>query len=187
MANMSFGSGGSSYYDLARQQQIFIATANVTGMGAYTTAAGTGGPLLWNDSVVAASGARVMAILLAVGIGITTASAAAAGVGITGNSGQITVPGSTTAIDNVANAWIGGPLPVCNPYRIGTPTNAGNFFMPVASLGTGALTVDNIDFSWFDLGGSIIVPPGSWAAVAASAVATTSAMSIGLMWCEVSY
>ena len=75
MANLSYGTGSSSYYDLARRQQVFIATANVTAPVIYTTAAGTGGPLLWNNSVPAGI-KRVMALLLAVGVSMTTVSTA---------------------------------------------------------------------------------------------------------------
>lgn len=189
MGNLSIGVGGSSYYDLARRQQVFTAYATVTAMAAFSTAAGTGGPLLWNNTGSAASKnpQRVLAALLAVGFGISTASTAAGAVGITGNSGQTAAPTSTTAIDGIGNGYVGGPAAQCNLFRIGTVTNAGNFFLPVTSVGTGALTVDNLDLQWVDLGGSIIVPPGSWAAVAASAVMTAAVMQVGLMWAEVPF
>jgi hypothetical protein len=189
MGNLSTGNGGNSYYDYARRQQVFTAYATVTAMAAYSTAAGTGGPLIWNNTGAAAgkNPQRVLAVLLAAGLGMSVASAAAGGLGITGNSGQTSAPTATTAIDAGANAFIGGPVQQCNTYRIGTVTNAGNFFMPFALIGTGALTVDNLDFQWFDLGGSIIVPPGSWASVAASVVMTTSVLQIGLMWAEIPY
>jgi hypothetical protein len=186
MANMSFGSGGSSYFDLAKNQQVFIATANVTAPVIYTTAAGTGGPLIWNNSGPAGI-KRVMAVLLAVGVGITTASGAASSLGITGNSGQTSAPTSTTAIDAQACSFVGGSTSVCSVYRVGTVATAGNFFMPFCALGTGALTVDNVDYMWHDLGGSIVVPSGSWAAVAAAATATSAVLQIGLMWAEVPY
>jgi len=186
MANMSFGSGGSSYFDLARNGQVFVATANVTAPVIYTTAAATGGPLLWNNS--GASGIkRVMAVLLAMGVSITTASGAAGALGITGNSGQTSAPSSTTAIDAQACTYVGGSAPLCNLYRIGTVTTAGNFFQPVISVGTGALNLDNVDFAWVDLGGSIVVPSGSWASVASSATLTSGVFQIGLMWAEIPY
>lgn len=188
MGNLSTGSGGNSYYDYARRQQVFSAYATVTSMGAYSTAAGTGGPLLWNNTGSGAGkGTRVLAALLAVGAGMSVASAAAGTIGVTGNSGQTSAPGSTTAIDAVANTFIGAAGPLCNVYRIGTPSNAGNFFQPLGLVGTGAVTVDDMDFLWWDLGGSIVVPPGSWASVAASAVLTTGVIQVGLMWAEIPF
>jgi hypothetical protein len=70
-------------------------------------------------------------------------------------------------------------------YRKGTVATAGSWFQPVYSVGTGAVTTDIQDLTWTDLHGSIIVPPGSWAAVAASATLTSAVVSIGLIWAEV--
>lgn len=188
MGNLSLGTGSSSYYDYASRGQVFCATANVTAPVIYTTAAGTGGPLLWNNTGKDAGGvSRVNAVLLAMGVSLTTASGAAGGLGITGNTGQTTAPSSTTAIDKVQNLYLGGAAPKCNTYRIGTPTNAGNFFVPMISLGTGAVTVDNLDMTWVDLGGLIVVPPGGWASVAGAATATSAVVQVGLIWAEVPY
>lgn len=167
------------YYELARHGRLFSAHANVTAPVIYTTAAGTGGPLLWNGS------ANVNAVLLAVTIGISVVTTVAAALGITGGSGQSAAPTATTAIDSRANLKIGGAASQATPYRIGTPAAAGSFFLPFANLHTGALTVDNLGSVWVDLGGAIVVPPQSWASVAASATATTTVAHIGLVWAEV--
>lgn len=186
MANMSFGTGGSSYYDLARQGMVYSALATVTTPGIWSTAAGVGGPLLWNNSAKDGS-ARVNAVLLAVGVSVTTASGAASGLGITGNTAQSAAPGSTTAIDALANMLIGGPLPQCHVYRIGTPSSAGNFFQPTHALDTAAVTAQPLALSWVDLAGSIVVPPTGWASVAAAAVATSAVLAIGLLWAEIPF
>lgn len=167
------------YYEQAINGNLFLAHAIVTAPVIYSTAAGTGGPLLWNGSTT------VNAVLLAVGIGVTTVSTAAAALGITGNTGQVAAPGSTTAIDTRANCKIGGAASLCTPYRIGTPTNAGGFFLPFGHLHTGALTVDNTGICWFDLGGAIVVPPNAWASIATSATASTTVASISLLYEEV--
>jgi hypothetical protein len=187
MANMSFGTGNSSYYDLARRQQVFSALAIATAPVIWSTAAGTGGPLLWNNTAAAGTGPRVLAVILGVSVTITVASTAGAGLGLTGGIGQTAAPTTTTAIDGAVNTNIGGPLPQCNLYRKGTVANAGNFFMPTHSLDTGALTVGSLGNTWVDLGGSVIVPPGSWVAVAAAATATAAVLQIGLMWAEIPY
>ena len=70
---------------------------------------------------------------------------------------------------------------------IGTPTNAGNFFLPFAQLHTGALTVDNLGVAWIDIDGAVTVPPGAWCSVAASATASTTVAHISMIWEELPY
>jgi hypothetical protein len=183
MGNLSIGVAGSSYFEKALLGQVFGASAIVTAPVIYSTAANTGGPLLWNNSGVLDK--PVNAVLLGVTCAVTTVSTVAAALGITGGSGQTSAPGSTTAIDTVANLKIGGPSPRCNVYRVGTPSNAGSFFLPLLGLSTGALTVDNEMLGLIHLEGMIIVPPGSWASVSASATASTAVAQIGLIWAEI--
>lgn len=184
MANLSYGASGSSYYDLARNGQVFSAYAIVTAPGIFSTAAGTGGPLLWNNTAVGAV-RPVNAVILAVTCAINVVTTVAAALGITGNKGQSVAPTATTVIDASGNMLIGGPAPTCNVYRIGTPASAGNLFLPLLGLSTGALTVDNGLLGMIDLGGAIVVPPGSWVSVAASAVASTTVAQLGLLWAEI--
>lgn len=182
MSSLSTGLG-SSFYDLARQGQVFSARAVVTAPVIFTTAAGTGGPLLWNGSKL--SDRRVNAIILGVTCAITTVTTVAAGLGITGGSGQTSAPSSTTAIDTTANLLIGGSPSRCTTYRVGTPSAAGTFFLPLLSLHTGALTVDNTGYGLFEIGGLIVVPPDSWCSISSSATASTTVAQLGLIWAEV--
>jgi hypothetical protein len=167
------------YFEQGSRRNLFRAHAIVTAPVIYTTAAGTGGPLLWNSS------STVNCAILSVGFGVTVVTTVAAALGLTGNTGQTSAPTATTAIDSSGNCYIGGPPSACTAFRVGTPTNAGNFFFPFADLHTGALTVDNVGMHWIDIGGCIIVPPGAWCSIAASATATTAVGSFGLMWEEV--
>lgn len=167
------------FYQLAYQKKVFMAHAIVTAPVIYTTAAGTGGPLIWNGSL------NTNVVLLKVGLGISVVTTVAASIGITGASGQTAAPTSTTAIDSNKSTFIGsGVSPQSTAYRIGTPTNAGNFFIPIGDLHTGALTVDNLGMSWIDLDGSIVVPPYSWVSLAASATATTTVMQAAFVYAE---
>lgn len=166
------------YAEQARNGNIFMAHAIVTAPVIFSTAAGTGGPLLWNGST------NTVASILAVGFGVTVVTTVAAALGITGNTGQTSAPGSTTAIDSRANCLIGGDQSAITPYRVGTPTNAGAFFLPFAHLHTGALTVDTTGVQWFDVGGAIVILPGCWASIAASATATTTVAQITVLWEE---
>jgi len=186
MGNLSIGTQGASYYDWARKGKIYVAYASVTTPVIYSTAAGTGGPLLWNNSL--ASGSAVNAVILAVSAGLTTATSVASTLGLTGNSGQTSAPTSTTTIDAVGCTYIGqgtGTSPACNTYRIGTVANAGSFFMPTHTLDTGAITTVNVLPSWVDIGGAVIVPPGSWCSLAAAATATSGVCRVGMMWVEI--
>jgi hypothetical protein len=166
------------YNEAASRRQVYMAHAIVTAPVIFSTAAGTGGPLLWNGSGV------VNASILALGFGVTVVTTVAAALGITGNTGQTSAPTTVTAIDSHRNCYIGGPLASCSVYRIGTVANAGNFFMPLAYLHTGALTVDNFGLSWIDIGGAIVVPPNAWCSIAASATATTTVAQLGMIWEE---
>jgi hypothetical protein len=173
----------SSYYDWAKQGQLFVAYATVTTPVIWSTAAGTGGPLLWNNT--ASARRTVNAALLALSVGIVTASGVAATLGITGGPTQAAAPTTTTAIDGSVNCNLVGPAGLCNVYRKGTVSAAGAFFLPTHTLDTGAVTVSNTAPAWVDLGGSIVVPPGAWASVAASATATSAVLHIALLYAEI--
>jgi len=159
---------------------LFTAYAIVTAPVIWSTAAGTGGPLLWNSPT-----SGVNAYLLAVTFGLSVASTVAGAIGITGNNGQTVAPTATTAIDASGSGYVAGAAPACTLYRVGTPASPGSFFFPVGLVHTGAITVDTTDDNWVDLGGVFIVSPGKWAAVAASATLTSAVMQIGLIWAEV--
>jgi len=166
------------YGDASLGKRLFVATAIVTAPVIFSTAAGTGGPLLWNGST------DVNARILAVGFGITTASTVAGALGLTGATGQTAAPGSTTTIDGITNLFIGGPKPKCTAYRVGTPTNAGTFLMPFADMSTAALTAETPGMAWIEFNRRITVPPGAWISPSASATLTTLVINIALMWEE---
>lgn len=171
--------GLPDYYELCRQGYLQSAHAIVTAPVIYTTAAGTGGPVLHNRT------ANKVAVLLKVGFGISTVTTVAAILGLTGRSDQgDTVMGSTTAIDSQTNLYLGGSASAMSLYRVATPATAGAFFLPFADLHTGALTVDNLGMGWIPLDGMIIVPPGAWVSIAASATASTTVMNAALVWAE---
>src|ERR1035437_10285201 len=70
------------YYENAYRKNLFTATAIVTAPVIFSTAAGTGGPLLWNGSV------GIKAVLIAIGFGQTVSSTVAAAIGLTGGVAQ---------------------------------------------------------------------------------------------------
>ena len=179
--------GGSSnvsellgrYSSLAVQGKLFNAFATITSGVIYSTAAGTGGPLLWNGT--STTSAHILGIVIG---GVTTANTVATSIGITGNSGQTSAPTSTSAIAASGNNLIGGAAPTMNVYSTGTVTNAGNRFLPLGPYGTGAVTVVSSLNGFIDIGGAIVVPPNCWASVSFAATATTGVIVTGLLWTE---
>jgi hypothetical protein len=166
---------------LGGRGNVFIATATVTAMAAYTATAAVGGPLLYNGGPTGHSG--VTAYLLAIGYGLTVASAAAVSVGVAG--GVTTAPTSTSAIGIQGNAQPNlSNTSVCTAYSTGTVSAAATFFLPTGQVGTSALTAEICDDNFIHLGGVIAVPPGSFATPAASATMTTGVLSISLVWLE---
>ncbi|HEV3223859.1 MAG TPA: hypothetical protein VGZ90_13315 [Puia sp.] len=167
------------YATLVKLGVVFSAYATLTAPVIFSTAAGTGGPLLWNKP-----SSNIDAHILGVGFSSSVVTTVAGGLGLTGNGGQSVAPGTTTAIDASGNMLIGGKTSGCNVYRIGTPANAGAQLFPFAQFHTGALTVDTTLLTWIDLGGAMIVPPGCWASPAGTATLTTLQVQIGLLWAE---
>ena len=163
----------------AGRGNVFAATAIVTAPGIFSTAAGTGGPLLYNPS-----GSGVTAYLLAVSLGVTVASTVAGAIGLTG--GASTAPSSTTAIDSVVCTKLhtSPPSPKCNIYRIGTVSAPGGFFWPIGQIGTNALTALPASEP-ISLGGVWEIDYGYFLAVAGSAVLSTTVAQISIMWLEV--
>src|SRR5689334_17911176 len=100
------------YYEASSRGRLYHAHAIVTAPVIYTTAAGTGGPLLWNPPT-----STKLVVPVAVGFGVTTVTTVAAALGLTGNTGQTSAPASTTAIDSQTNCFLGGDLGTAKAYR----------------------------------------------------------------------
>lgn len=167
---------------------VFAAQAIVTSPTIWSTAAGTGGPLLYNGSNLVNSVAvkGVTAYILAVTCGITTTSGVAGALGITG--GATTAPTTTTAITSVMNLRFstGAPAsPLCTVYLKGTVGTAGTGFLPLFDVDTGAQTVDTLVNGLQHLGGIIEVGVGNFASLCGSATLTSAVMQLGLVWAEV--
>lgn len=167
------------YSNLVKAGRVFSAYATLTAPVIYTTAAATGGPLLWNPP---SSG--IDAHLLAIGFSTSVVTTVAGGIGITGNSGQTVAPTSTTAIDATGNMLIGGAASQCSTFRVGTTSNAGNRLVPFAQFHTGALTVDTTGLTWVPLDGIAICAPGSWMSPAGTATLTTLQIALAMIWAE---
>lgn len=167
------------YYEQASRGNVFLAQAIVTAPVIFSTAAGTGGPLLWNGT------STVKASILAVGWGVSTVSTVAAAIGLTGGSGQTSAPTATTAIDGRSSTLMGGNTSACTPYRVGTVSSAGTFLFPLGQLNTGALTTTPGQLNWVEVAGLFILPQYGWISLAASATASTTVVTCGMIWEEI--
>ena len=181
LADLIVSELNGKYYEAAYRGNVYWAKAIVTAPVIFSTAAGTGGPLLWNSSTA------YNLVLLKMTVGITTVSTVAGSLGIA--TGLSTIPGTLTAIDSLFNAKNPGVLLTATANaqvsRVGTPTAAATNFIPCFSINTGALTVAaGLQLS-YEFDGSIIVPPGSFVSPAGSATLTTLVANIGLCWMEV--
>lgn len=174
-----------------------MAQAIITAPVGFGTAAGTGGPLLWNGSggtnAAGVNLAGVNAVILGVSYAITTAETTTnIALGLTGGAGQSAAPTSTTVIDgltcariNAGNVSANGFGNQCSVYRVGTVSTAGKWFFPLASLSTATITTIIPTENYVDLAGMFVVPPGSWISVAGSATGTAAVLQIGLVWAEI--
>lgn len=167
------------YGNLAAAGRLFMAQAIVTAPVIFSTAAGTGGPLIWNPP-----GSPNNVVVMAVSFGITVVTTVAAVLGLTWNNQQPSAPTTTTAIDGRSNMLVGGAASVATPFRIGTVAVPGAALLPFADLHTGALTVDSLGTGWVDIGGTVVVPPGAWVSIAASATASTTVGTFGMVYAE---
>lgn len=167
------------YSALSRNGNLFWANAIVTAPVIFSTAAGTGGPLLWNQP-----GSNVVVQPLYVGFGISVVSTVAATLGLTWNTGQNAAPTATTAIDSSGPLLVGGKASSITAFRVGTPSSAGAGLLALGDLDTGALTTSFGGFNWIDVGGIVTVAPGSWMSLATSATATTTVGNFSIIWAE---
>lgn len=167
--------------------RLYTARAIVTAPVIFSTAAGTGGPLLWNPGATATAPNKTTVRLRKLGYSITTASTVAGSIGLTGGYQGATAPTSTTTIDGATtNLMLGSTNPSqVSVYRVGTVANAGGFFIPLVDVSTTALTALGDNISWLDLDGFATVLPGYWVAIAGSGTLTTAVLQIALVWEEI--
>jgi hypothetical protein len=181
LGELAFSEVLGKYSTLVKAGKVFSAYALVTAPVIFSTAAGTGGPLIWNRP-----NSGIDAHILAASFGaLSTATTAAGAVGLTGNGGQTVSPTTTTAIDGIQNMLVGGPSTAMGGvFRIGTVANAGAGIMPLIAVGTGAITILEVETSWVDVGGGFIIPPGCWGSLAGNVTLTAGVLALGLLWAE---
>jgi hypothetical protein len=158
--------------------QAVLATATIAGLS--TTVTGT---------VVLANppGSGINAAIEKVGIGFVLAPAAPLVYGIATGASATAVSGTLTSLTPKAKLIGSGALPLCGLY------SSASIVLPVAPtvdqvlgfLDTGAITTQTNLQTLYDLEGSIVLAPGSYALIWTSAVLLASAMIASFQWEEV--
>jgi hypothetical protein len=173
------GGATASLYEYARAASVYSAFfSGVTSLPAYSATAL--GPIVYNG---ATQNPQLKTIIIGISIAVTTASAAAVSVGLAwGKSVPIT---ATTHPTLVTCTYANGKQPACNAYISGTVSLAPLGYLPLVNLDTTALTAQPLENMWIALDGGIVIPQGSFVALAAGATATTSVLDVGIMWAEV--
>ena len=151
-----------------------------------TSLAGTAmvGLQLYNGSPVSGAGAVNLVLLKAAGNIIVT-TAALTGIVLVTGVGQTSAPTGQTAATRSSNNLIGGAGPTALALNAGTFTNAPTAIWPLLH-NTAAISATGEDPGWLiDFEGSIIIPPQTYAAVAAvGAASSAGGVNAGFMWAE---
>lgn len=169
----------ASYYQDCYKGQVFTASVDgvTTTVGNSTTYTGL--------CVTNPNTSGIKMVIGKVGFGFKVAFAAASTVGLMVGSNSTAVT-QTTPVTPVnlrvsANSVASKCLAASAATLTGSPVLATVF---AAGL-TGAITVDSSDGGFFDLQDSIILQPGSYAALYTSTASGTNSTACSIMWTEV--
>lgn len=158
--------GHGKYYETALNRRLFQsygAPATLTAVNTTYT-----GHLLHNP---ASSGVNL--VLYEIDLVVSVTSATMTGIALA-SATQSTTPTSTTAVERQGNLFLGGASGAVQAYKAATLTAAGTAFR-ILMHNTAAIETVGVDRVNIDLGGSVIVPPGYWVALAAIGAASASA------------
>jgi polygalacturonase len=191
--NLSYGNpNNSSMVEFSRSADLFCAySANVTSLPAYS--ATSLGPILYNGTNPTNAYPEKKVIVLGISLALTTASGAAVAVGLCWGSqltaGNTAVPASITGTAGNGATLVSSTYPInkqpsASAYNSGNVLAAATGFWPLASLPTTAITALPVDTGWIPIDGGIVLPAGTWVALAASATATSAVLQYSILWAE---
>ena len=134
---------------------------------------------LWNSST------NQNLIIVKLGGNIVATSATQTGVVLAAGTGQLAAPTAQTAVDRHQNNSIGGAIGIGLPFAAGTFASAPVAFIDLLH-NTAAIATTGVDQGYFwDIEGSIIVPPQTYVAFAAvGAAAAASSNNHWIQWVE---
>ena len=177
------------YYEQTYRRNMFAGAISgatgvtATALGVITATAYTG-LVLYNPP-----SSQVNCVLQKVGVAFPIAPAAATVVSL--GQGFSALPPQTTTAVTVKNNFINGPAPAASLYSVGTfgiTTTAPVTTTPTHTLGyvgTLAATGFNLVQDFFDMEGSIIIPPTGFVCIYLSTVANTNGFFGSMAWEEV--
>ncbi len=168
------------YATLVKQQKVFYVSAAITAPVIFSTAAQLG-PMIWNKP-----GSGLDAHILAVCVASPTTAATVAGAIGWSSNAQTTAPTSPSAAVVPVNAYAGGGASQM-AYVGGTATVIilpVPIFLPLVAVNTGAVSVNGVSTNWLDVGGALIVGPGTVGYLCGSATLSTMVVHLGIIWCE---
>lgn len=169
------------YAELARRGNLFHAMTAVTGVAPGTAIGTTAAAALANPR---GSGKDV--IVLAAFMAYVSGTLGAGQVDWVAHPVPTQAAISGTAMPPI-NASLGGASPVAAPFTTATVPASGTPFRPFASLSP--LLATSVLVPWItvdDVGGAIVIPPGTAASLQATAGAGSSPLvTFGFLWAEV--
>lgn len=169
------------YYETTYRRNMFTATltaGTTTSAGLSTTQTGF---LLLNPN-----NSPVNLVINKVGYAFIVAFTAGAAIGLqTGNQSTALLSGLTTTNTSVRSNYAGSAI-VGNALTYSAATTTGPVLQQIFGAGlTGAITTIPQVYSYFDLEGSLIIPPGAWVASYTSTASGASGMLMSIQYEEV--
>jgi len=168
------------YYETAYRRNMYTATltAGTTTSAALSTT--FTGLLLLNPN-----NSQVNIVVNKVGFSFLVAFTAAAAIGLqTGNQSTALLSGLTTTNTSVRPTYVGAGIGTGLTYSAATTT--GPVLQQLFGAGlTGAITTTPQVFSYFDLEGSLILPPGAWVGSYTSTASGSSGMFMTIQYEEI--
>ena len=173
------------YYTLLKAGRVYSSAVAAINPTAFTGgAAGTPAIGLYNPV-----GSGVDMVLIDVAIGIRTTGSAAVTLDFNHwlvNQGGVAVTGTTTAPRNMYSGGATGSVAVALQNTANTAALASNLVRPSVSVGlTAATAVTNVGIFRDELKGLIVIAPGVYYALGASATPTAASVDVAILWAEI--
>jgi len=174
-----------NYYQLVKSGRVFQVGAAAANPTAFSGGA-AGTPLIGLYNPVSSG---VDLVMLQARLGIRTTGTAAANLdfaffGV--NQGGVVVTGTQTASRNLYSLAATGGAGYAMVNVANTAALASALLAPVFTLGAVGATAAPIGGVFVDdIQGSVIVPPGAYLALGATAALTGGSLDVSLMWAEI--
>ena len=184
-AELSGSRFASRYGTLVKAGKVFYTQIAAAAPGPVIFSSGTNqaGPVLWNRS-----GSGIDAHILGVVVGSPTVAYDVAGVIGFATTVQVVRPsGASILVLPATNANSGGGASqLAGIFQLAViAVTPAPVFLPLSGVNTGAITTRvNSGSGYIDLGGLVVVSPGSAGYVCASATQTNTVVTMGVVWAE---